>query len=177
MVDGRSRYGPLAATLGAALLGLSVFLPWYDVRLRPEGVVLFEHAVGREHIRANALRGQAFTAVSAHQVLTYISVVLLVLAGAAFVLALARLASSSPLPLAGSGLVALCGIFATVCVLFRIAIPPRPPYDWLSLSVREGAWLALAGSLAMIVGGLWPGGLKPAWSSDSGQSGLSSSMS
>ena len=84
------------AALGAAVLGVSVFLPWYDVRLKPDGVGLLEQAVGRDRMKTSALAGRTFAAVSAHQVLRYISVMLLIFAGSALLLALIRLASSSP---------------------------------------------------------------------------------
>jgi hypothetical protein len=34
--------------------------------------------------------------------------------------------------------------------------PPTPGGDIISLSLREGAWLALLGSMMMVLGGLWP---------------------
>ena len=37
MVENRLRAGPFAATVGAALLALSVFQPWYTLRLTPAG--------------------------------------------------------------------------------------------------------------------------------------------
>ena len=42
---------------------------------------------------------------------------------------------------------------AAAVVLFRIVDPPAPAGGVLALSLREGAWLALLGSLAMIAGG------------------------
>ena len=41
------------------------------------------------------------------------------------------------------------------CV-YRMVDRPSPAGDLLSLSLREGAWLALLGSSAMVVGALWP---------------------
>ena len=34
--------------------------------------------------------------------------------------------------------------------------PPTPAGDLLALSLREGAWLALLGSVAIVLGGMWP---------------------
>ena len=42
------------------------------------------------------------------------------------------------------------------CVLYRMVDPPTPAGDLLALSLREGAWLALLGSVAMVLGGMWP---------------------
>ena len=50
----------------------------------------------------------------------------------------------------------LLGIVAALCVLFRIVDPPAPAGEFLALSVREGAWLALLGSAAIVAGALWP---------------------
>ncbi len=50
----------------------------------------------------------------------------------------------------------LLGIVAAACVLFRIVDPPTPAGAFLALSLREGAWLALLGSAAMVAGSLWP---------------------
>jgi hypothetical protein len=35
-------------------------------------------------------------------------------------------------------------------------VPPTPDGNVVALSVREGAWLALLGSLTMVGAGLWP---------------------
>ena len=40
--------------------------------------------------------------------------------------------------------------------LFRIVDPPAPAGGVLALSLREGAWLALVGSVAIVAGALWP---------------------
>jgi hypothetical protein len=50
----------------------------------------------------------------------------------------------------------LLGVVAVVCVLFRMVDPPAPAGDFLALSLREGAWLALLGSAAMVAGSLLP---------------------
>jgi len=52
--------------------------------------------------------------------------------------------------------VVLLGVIAGLCVLYRMFVPPTPSGSLLAVSLREGSWLALLGSLAMIVGGLWP---------------------
>ena len=51
---------------------------------------------------------------------------------------------------------ALLGTVALACVLYRMFARPVGEEPFLTLSLREGAWLALLGSVAMIAGGLWP---------------------
>src|SRR5271168_830166 len=46
MSDERPRYGPLVSGLGAAALGISVFLPWYSVTLTQSGVESAQHTLG-----------------------------------------------------------------------------------------------------------------------------------
>ena len=54
------------------------------------------------------------------------------------------------MPDGAGGSVVLLGAVAAACVLFRMLDPPARLEAILSLSLREGAWLALLGSLAMI---------------------------
>lgn len=173
MARDRSRYSLLASTLGAILLAVSVFLPWYGVSFTAGGIA-FVQQVGDQlasqfgnatlqsdvqgiHANLSALAGHEVAALSAHQALKNLNVVLLVLAGLALLdalLPLARHASSVP---EGAGAsVVLLGAVATVCVAYRMILPPTPSGSLLSLSLREGAWLALLGSLTMVGAGLWP---------------------
>jgi hypothetical protein len=48
------------------------------------------------------------------------------------------------------------GSVAALCVIYRMVDPPIEAGSFIALSLREGSWLALLGSLAMILGGLWP---------------------
>ncbi|HEX4465799.1 MAG TPA: hypothetical protein VH025_01310, partial [Solirubrobacteraceae bacterium] len=64
------------------------------------------------------------------------------------------------------------------CVLYRMAVRPSPDANLLSLSLHEGAWLALIGAIAMVGGALWrprlggsrspDGDVQDAWSGLSG---------
>jgi hypothetical protein len=173
MAADRSRYGLVFSALGAIVLAVSVFLPWYGVSFTANGIV-FVQQVGDQvasqfgnatlqsymtglHANLGGLAGQQFMAVSAHQALKDLNVVLLVLAGLALLDALVPLArSASPLPVGAGASVVLLGSVATACVLYRMLVPPTPPGNILSLSLREGAWLALLGSLTMVAAGLWP---------------------
>jgi len=182
MQANRSRYGLLVSALGAIMLAVSIFLPWYGLSFTAKGIALIQQVSDQVtsqfgnsalqdltaglHARLGTLAGHQFAAVSAHQVLKNLNVVLLVLAGLAILITLIPLARPETLLPDGEGaLVALLGVIATVCVLFRMVDPPTPASssNLLSLSLREGAWLALLGSLAMVAGGFWPRGLSSSW--------------
>jgi hypothetical protein len=173
----RSRYGLLVSALGAIVLAVSVFLPWYGMSFTASGIA-FAQRIGDQvasqfgnaalqgrvaglHTDLSGLAGHQFVAMSAHQSLKHLNVVLLILAGMAIVVSLVPLARSEPL-LRGGGdgtLLTLIGALAAACVLYRMIEPPNIAGGFVTLSLREGAWLALLGSLAMVVGVVWPRGL------------------
>jgi hypothetical protein len=169
MADDRARLGSVITAVGGALLGLSVFLPWYVVSLTASGAASAQQAlnsVAQEYGNA-ALQAQAKTlgsgfgafaghqvdTLSAHQALKYLNVVLLILAAIALLAALLRLAGVSE---PGGRQIALVGATAIVCVLFRVVERPAPQEGAFSLSLGWGIWLALGGSVAILVGALWP---------------------
>jgi hypothetical protein len=176
MAGDRPRYGLLISAAGAIVLAVSVFLPWYGISVTASGIALAQQAgdqaaaqfgnaalqgyLGEFHANLSALAGRQLTALSAHQALKDLNVVLLLLAGVAIVIALLALAgagfSSASAPDGHRGPLVLLGVVATVCVVFRIVDPPTPAGNMLALSVREGAWLALLGSAAIVAGALWP---------------------
>jgi len=171
MFENRTQSGPLIAAIGAALLGVSVFLPWYAVTLTANGAATAQQALnsiaqqfGNANFQAkastvgagfNAFAGHQVATLSAHQLLKYISVALLILAAIALVASLLHLAGSSQSIQAGGGQIALVGIAAALCVLFRMVARPAPAEGVFSLSLSWGIYLALASSVAIIVGGLW----------------------
>src|SRR5271163_3281566 len=149
MAGDRSRYGLSMSSLGASVLALSVFLPWYRVSS-------FAHA------DFAAPAGRSLIAVSAQQALPVMKVFLLVLAGLAMLDALLPVMRTGvPVPGGAGGSVALLGAVAAACALYRILDPPAVTGDVLALSLREGPWLALLASLAMVLGGMWPRGAEP----------------
>jgi hypothetical protein len=170
-------YGPLIATVGAALLAVSVFLPWYGLSLTAAGVAFsqqqlnsvaaqfgnsaFQSAVNDLHAKFGALAGQQLGTVSGHDALQYLPWVLLIIAAVAFVSGLLRLAGAQP-SLPRNAQVAVIGMLATLCVLFRMVDPPTPQNGLVSTSLSAGIWLALGSSLAIVVGGLWTPGRRPA---------------
>jgi hypothetical protein len=183
MGDSRGGYRLVVAALGAVLLAVAVFLPWYGVSFTAQGVALAQQ-VGDQvtaqygnaalhsymngvHARLAGFAGHEFIALSAHQALKQINVVLLIVAGLGIVIALVGLAGPESSAEANRGPLALLGALAAALASFRVLVPPSPGGDGgelLALSVREGAWLALLGALAMIGGALWPrrrGGREP----------------
>ena len=113
--------------------------------------------LGTFHASLAGLAGHEFVALSAHQALKQINVVLLILAGLGIVIALVGLAGPTPSAEATRGPLALLGALAAALALFRMLVPPAGHSEGLlTLSVREGAWLALLGALAMIGGAVWP---------------------
>jgi hypothetical protein len=172
MAADRSRYGLLLATLGAVLVAVAVFLPWYGVSVTPRGVAYFQQVgeqfvsrygnaqlqgyLGELHSGLASLAGRQMTSVSAHQALSNIGVALLVIAGLALLDALFGLARASSVPEGSGASLVLLGSVAAACVIYRLLDPPTPAGGLLALSLREGAWLALVGSLMMLAGGLWP---------------------
>ena len=168
----RSRYGLVVSAAGAIALAVSVFLPWYGISLTANGVAMVQQVgqqfvtefgnaslqsyLGGFHAGVGALTGREIEAVSAHQALTDLNVILLIIAGLALIDALLPLArAGSAVPDGAGGAVALLGAVAAVCVAYRMVHPPAPAGDLISLSLREGAWMALVGSLAMVAGGMW----------------------
>jgi hypothetical protein len=170
MVENRLRAGPLAATVGAALPALSVFLPGCTLRLVPAGAysarqelnsvaLQLGHAAFQDQAHSlgdgfSALTGHQLATLSAEQTLQYIHIILLILAAGAFVAALLLLVDASQVSRASGDRIALLGLAATVCVLFRMVARPVAQEEMLSLSLAWGVWLALASSVAIVAGGL-----------------------
>jgi hypothetical protein len=165
------RYGLLTSSAGAVVLAIAVFLPWYGISFTAHGVAAAERFgdqaaaqfgnatlqsyMSEAHAGFAALAGHEFGSLSAHQALSTLNVVILILAGAGIALSLLALsgafsAEASRAPLA------LLGAVAAICVLYRMIDPPSPPGELLALSLREGAWIALIGALAMVGGALMP---------------------
>jgi hypothetical protein len=144
MAGDRSRYGLLVSACGALVVIASVFLPWYEVAFTL-------------HASGGAAAGHRLGALASHRALREVSVVLLVLAALAILDALAPLArSGAQLPGGAGGSVVLLGALAGAFVLYRMLAPPAQILGVAELSLREGAWLALLGSAAIALGGIWP---------------------
>ncbi len=173
MARDRSPLGFLASSLGAIVLGLAVFLPWYGVGLTASGVAFVERSdnqvvaqfgnaalqerLGGFHAELSSIAGRQLGSVSAHQVFSRIGPLLLIVAGLGILIALVSVARNEPSDFDATGVwIALLGAIALVCVLYRMVARPTGDQAYLTLPLREGAWLALLGAVAMIAGGLWP---------------------
>jgi hypothetical protein len=173
MARDRSPYGFLASSLGAVVLGLAVFLPWYGIGFTASGVAFVERSDSQAaaqygnaalqekldglHAQLQSLAGHQLGSISAHQAFTRIGPILLIAAGLGILISLVSVARVAPAELDASGSwIALLGAIAMIFVLYRMLARPAGEQPYLTLSLREGAWLALLGAGAMIAGGLWP---------------------
>jgi hypothetical protein len=169
MADDRSQLGFLIAALGAAVLAVSVFLPWYGVSITAAGAAsaqqelatvaqqygnpTFQAGANELGAQFNSLAGRQVATVNAHEALKDISRILLVLAGISLLTALLRLAGSTGLLEAGGGQIALAGGLAALFVLYRMLTPPGAQ-GLVSLSLSWGIWLALLSAAAIVGGGV-----------------------
>src|SRR5205823_3710827 len=106
MVDDRAPLGLLIAALGAAVLAVSVFLPWYGVSITASGAASaqqelstvaqqygnasFQTGASQFGAEFSSLAGRQLATVSAHDVLKDISPILLVLAAVSLLASLLR---------------------------------------------------------------------------------------
>jgi hypothetical protein len=173
MVEDRAPFGLLIATLGAAVLAISVFLPWYGLSITQAGatathqqLVSAARQYGNTTLQAkaniagerfNSFVGHRFASVSAHQSLKHVSLILVVLAGVALLASLLRFANLRGLLFATGGQIALLGVLAVVVVAFRTLRPPGAAGELISLSPTWGIWLALVSAAAVVGGALLAG--------------------
>ena len=121
----RVRIGEIVAGVAGAVLLLSLFLEWYTVRGRAEGLTAWG----------------AFTFVD-------LLVCLVALLGIA--LAVSQVAGRGPaLPVAIGVITATLGLAATLLVLYRILNQPGPND---AIGVGAGAWIGLAACLGVFLG-------------------------
>jgi hypothetical protein len=169
--ESRSTYGLLVSALGAVLLAVAVFLPWYGVSFNAHAVAAAEQAseqfaaqygnaalqshLGSLHTSLTGLVNHEVFALSAHQALSTLNVVLLIIAGLGILIALLALAGPASASEANRVPLALLGLLGAACVVFRMIDRPVPTGEVISLSLREGAWLALIGCIGMAAGAIW----------------------
>ncbi|HEV2975717.1 MAG TPA: hypothetical protein VGX69_12120 [Solirubrobacteraceae bacterium] len=175
MAGTRSRYGLALSALGAVALAIAVFLPWYGVSFTAGGLALAQRVgdqvatqfgnaalqsqIASLHANLSGLAGHEVFSLSAHQALSTINVVLLVLAGLGCAIALLALAGPAAASSDANRLpLAVLGALAGACVLYRMVDPPTPDGGFFVLALREGGWIALLGAIAMVAGALWPTG-------------------
>jgi hypothetical protein len=148
MAGERSRYGLCVSALGAIVLGASVFMPWYRAGAPTHG------AAGTA-----ALAGTPIGSVEGLHALPGLAEMLLALALLAMLDVLfPLLRAHGPVPGGAGGAVVLLGALGAACAVFRMIDPPSSVTvaGVFEVSLREGAWLALIGSVTVMLGGMWP---------------------
>lgn len=159
----RASGGLLFAVVGAAVVALATYQPWYSVSLTPAGASSAQQqltAVAQQYgspalqaaaRHANAVAGRPVGTVSARQSLRIVNKMLLFLAGLAALLAVLRLAG---LLEGNGGTIAFLGLAMALCTLFRLYQPPNPAPGYITMSLSWGGWLSLLGAAAVVMGGL-----------------------
>jgi hypothetical protein len=158
MSDSRLRPGHLVALAGAAVAAVALWLPWYAVTLPQQ----FRQAVadGAMPGTLGQLVRELVAVLPEHMDMTgwqaldgidvALCVIAVVVAGAVLVAA-GAVAPSIQVDAAGAARVAsMAGAAATALVLLKLIDPPGPHEI---MSVRYGAWVALAGGVLMLAGG------------------------
>ncbi len=193
MAADRSPIGWLTSVLGAIVLVVSVFLPWYGLALTTRGIAYMQRVQSEQiqrfgnatlqgelrhlNARVQTLAGKSLVTITGHQAFSKISVVLLICGGLGILIALVPLGREMSSDFDGTApWLALLGLIAILCVLYRMAVRPDEDVN-VTASLREGAWLALLGSIGLLLGGLWPRRLRsrraPDAALDDAWSGLS----
>ncbi len=136
---GRLKAGEWIIATSAVLLGVSLFLPWYEISAEPSGTTVFD-----------------FTEVSAFEVFSIVDVLLIALVVMALLVVL-RAADRRSVSdgLFGEGLLTSTALVISVVVLVRVLNMPgdlEPIQDVVDRGV--GAWLGLFSTLGIFVGAL-----------------------
>ncbi|HEV3046510.1 MAG TPA: hypothetical protein VGY13_04025 [Solirubrobacteraceae bacterium] len=136
------------SAVGAIVLAGSVFLPWYRVGAPAHGL-----AAGGP---AGAAPAGSVGGLHASPGLAAVLLALAALAMLDVLLPLVR--ARGPVPVGAGGAVVLLGALGAACAAFRMVDPPSSvtAAGMLAASLREGAWLALIGSVTVMLGGMWP---------------------
>jgi hypothetical protein len=157
------RPGHLLAAAGAALVLVSLWLPWYGIDLPdglPEGLGSAAPTGPGAEMAESLARGllaafEQALVVTGWRAFEVTDVVLALGAGAAL-LAVGALAAGSSLAPAATGRVLACaGVAGTLLIAARLVSPPMPAD---MLSTRAGAWTGLAGAVLVAVGGMLAAG-------------------
>ena len=167
MPPARPRIGLALSAVGGILTAISVYQPWYGLGFTPAAVGAAEQEISsvpglsqyadRVGAAASTVTGHPLIALSAHQVLHHVSVALLVIGAAAILLSLIALASAAPAPpLQTNQLLAGLGVIGAILSVYRMIDPPNPAPGFITLSLRVGSFIALAGCAAIVAGSLWP---------------------
>jgi hypothetical protein len=163
MAGVRSRYGLFVSAVGAIVLAASLVTPWYGVGTgsHPHPAALAGHALAGTpagHALAGTPAGHALAGtVDAFHALPGMTVVLLVLGALAMLDITAPLVrTDGPLPGGAGGSLVLLGVVAGAFTVYHMIDLPALGGGTFATSLQEGAWLALIGSVTMVLGGMWP---------------------
>lgn len=130
--------GELLAIIGAILIGVSVFLPWYSL--------------GNQNTQLNGCHGPGGNCTGWHALLV---VRFLLLAAAVAPLILSWIiVRGHALSWPRGELTAVVGVAALMLVLFRGVID-KPGFPADEITIDFGWFVALAGTLLMIAGAAW----------------------
>lgn len=173
MEEDRAPLGLVVAAVAAAVLAISLFLPWYGVSITTSGATLAQQqltTIAQEYgnpafvaqangirARLGSLAGRQVATVTARQTLRHETELLLILAGIALLASLLRLANARGLLFATGSQITLVGTLAGLIVFFRILVRPGGSSPLVSLSLSWGILLALLSALAIVAGGLLAG--------------------
>jgi len=153
--------GDLLSGLGAALLLISLWRPWYELRLPEEFISqarAFTSRMGELGPFAqqglDQLQSQGDLPVTGWQVFEQADAALAVMAG--LTLGLVLLNAVGALAARQDGVLALVGLAATAVVAFRLVNPPGPDIPMAAdlLHATSGAYMALVAGLLMAGGGV-----------------------
>jgi hypothetical protein len=135
MDTSRLTTGDMIAGVGAVVLLISLFLPWYGVSLDIGNVSVSESASGWES-------------------LVFIDILLFLISIAAIGVVAARAAGQLPAEVPGAVVLLGLGGLAVLLVLYRIIdIPADDVPDEVDLSRKIGVFIALIGAAAVAYGG------------------------
>lgn len=162
----RTRTGLAVSAGGGIVTAISVYQPWYGIGITGAGMRFAEQQIsslpglstfaGRFDAVAGAAVGRSVASVSAHQALQQISVVLLIIAAAAIVVSIVGLAGANPaFPGQSAGPLAALGLIGALLTIYRMVDPPNPVPEFLTLTLRFGAYTTLLGCAAIVAGALW----------------------
>ena len=153
--------GDLVSGLGAVILLVSLWRPWYELRFPDEVLAQARQFTSRMGELApfaqqgiDELQTRGSVPITAWQAFEQADTLLAVVAGA--VLGLVLLNATGALAERLDGVLVLAGLVATGLVGFRLISPPGPdtPLAPDLLHPATGLYAALAGALLMAVGGI-----------------------
>lgn len=136
-------FGEMVAAASGAALILFMFLPWYGVGGGSVDVP------GSDSISTPGVNANAW------EVLSYIDILLFLVAALAIALAVARAADSMPggLPAPPGTIVLAAGALAVLLVLFRIVSVPGPDVEGFEIGRKIGIFLSLIAAGGIAFGG------------------------